>query len=752
MTAHQNSDQTDIRNLIETIPALVLCVLPDGSVEFVNRAWLEYTGEAPQESGWSWQTSMHPDDVAQFVDEWNTALTFGKPFETEVRLRRTDGQFRWFLIRKTLAVVQTAGGEPSLRTLIACENIHDRKQAEDAAGRSEQELRDLIENIPAMVFIALPGPSNAFVSRGWREYTGLSAEDTAGSGWQCVLHPDDLQRHIEKWRVCSATGELLEDEARIRRAGEGVYRWFLVRAVPLRDKNKNILKWYGVLTDIEQRKRAEETLREQASLLSLTHDAIFVCDLDGILKYWNRGAEELYGWTTEEVFGKLPHDLLRTIFPIPLQEIDAEVIRTGRWEGELVQTKKDGTQIVAASRWSLQRDEKGSPVGFLETNNDITKSKRAEDALKRSEGYLTQAERLAHIGSWAFDTLTRKLLYLSDEWYCLFGFDPKHGMPTWEQRVQRIHPEDRAGNQAAIDRAIDEKSGLDAEFRVLLPNSTVRHIRSVGHPVLGPSGEITQFVGVAMDVTTSRQAEEERERLRRAHADLAHISRVSTLGELTASLAHELKQPIGAAVTNAEAALRLLDRGLPDVAEAREAAFEAVKDARRAADIIDRVRSLYTKGSSRLEMLDVNEVIEEMVSMLDSEANRHSVTIRTELTPGFHQLSADRVQLQQVLMNLMLNGIEAMRDTGGQLMIKSELVEDGHMLISVRDTGVGLPAENTDRIFNAFFTTKSQGTGLGLAITRSIVESHGGRVWATANSGPGATFQFTLPTKVALPV
>jgi signal transduction histidine kinase len=221
------------------------------------------------------------------------------------------------------------------------------------------------------------------------------------------------------------------------------------------------------------------------------------------------------------------------------------------------------------------------------------------------------------------------------------------------------------------------------------------------------------------------------------------------LGELTASLAHEIKQPIGAAVTNAEGCVRLLDRDQPDIKEAREAALEMAKDARRAADIIDRVRLLYQKGTSQRDFVDVNEVIEEMVVMLQTEAKGHSVALRTDLFEGLPKVMADRVQLQQVLMNLMLNGIEAMQGTAGELSIKSQLADDGQLLISVVDTGVGLPAENADRIFDAFFTTKSQGTGLGLAITRSIVRSHGGRIWATSNSGHGATFKFTLPSRLA---
>jgi C4-dicarboxylate-specific signal transduction histidine kinase len=256
-------------------------------------------------------------------------------------------------------------------------------------------------------------------------------------------------------------------------------------------------------------------------------------------------------------------------------------------------------------------------------------------------------------------------------------------------------------------------------------------------------------VGFALDLSEQKQTEAERERLRQELARLAHLNRVSTLGELTASLTHEINQPMGAAVTNAQACLRFLNRGEPDVPEAREAALEMVRDATRAADIIDRVRSLYRKGSSKLEVVNVNEVIREMVVMLRNEANRYSVTIRTELGEAVPQVMADRVQLQQVLMNIMLNGIEAMRDTPGELSIESQSAEDGQLMISVSDMGVGLPAGSGTEIFNAFFTTKSQGTGLGLAITRSIVESHGGRVWAIGNTPRGATFQFTLPARMA---
>jgi PAS domain S-box-containing protein len=280
---------------------------------------------------------------------------------------------------------------------------------------------------------------------------------------------------------------------------------------------------------------------------------------------------------------------------------------------------------------------------------------------------------------------------------------------------------------------------VDGQYRWFVAKKTVAILRTgAGSPSL-------HTLVAFEDIDERKKVEVERERLRRELAHLAHLDRVNRIGELTASLGHELKQPIGAAVTNAEACLRFLDREQPDVAEAREAVLEAIRDARRAADVIDRVRSLYRMGSSHQEPVDVNEVIQQMADMLRDGANQQGVTISTDLAQGSPRVMADRVQLQQVLMNLMLNAIEAMRDTGGELVIRSQLTGDSQLLVSVTDDGIGLPTGDVEEIFKGFVTTKSDGTGLGLTISRSIVESHGGRIWANANSGRGATFNFTLP-------
>jgi PAS domain S-box-containing protein len=368
----------------------------------------------------------------------------------------------------------------------------------ERARRSEKELRAVIETMPAMAWTAHPDGSNEFLSKGWTEYTGLPAVDSKGRGWQTAVHPEDINLHLEKWRASLASGQRFENEVRFRHASDGKYRSFLARAVPLRDERGNILKWYGMLTDIDDRKRAEQ----------------------------------------------------------------------------------------------------------------------------------------------------------------------------------------------------------------------------------------------------------ERERLRRLEADLAYMSRVITAGELAASLAHEIKQPIAAAALNADTCARFLRREVPDVTKACEVAAQVVADVKRAADIMDRVHSLYRRGEPKRERVNLNEIIREMVLLLHDIAHRNSISIRPELDVGLPMATADRVQLQQVLMNLMLNGIEAMQGMGGELTVTSNRTEDGQLLISVSDLGIGLPVDQTERVFEAFFTTKPQGTGLGLSISRKIIESHGGRLWASARKGGGMTFQFKLPSDV----
>jgi PAS domain S-box-containing protein len=399
------------------------------------------------------------------------------------------------------------------------------------------------------------------------------------------------------------------------------------------------------------------------------------------------------------------------------------------------------------------RDDLKGTVRELQNTNEFLQAAsreraRVEESLRRSESYLTEAQRLTHTGSWVWQVAGRKALHLSDEWYRLYGFDPEKGPPVWEQRLRCIHPDDRAKWQGAIERAIAEVSDYEVEFRIVLPDGTLKYIHTVGHPVLTASGDLVEFVGSSTDITGRKLAEES---LRQAQADLVRVSRVTTMGELTASLAHEVNQPIAAATTNANTCLRWLAADTPNIEEARLAAMRIVKDGNRAAEIISRIRQLFKKGSSQRELVDVNEIIREMMVLLRGETTRYNILVVTNLAADLPQVIADRVQLQQVLMNLMINGIEAMKDTEGtcELAIRSQR-KDNEVLVSVSDSGVGLPSKQTEQIFNAFFTTKPHGTGMGLRISRSIIESHDGRLWAADNSPRGASFYFSLPTNTGV--
>jgi PAS domain S-box-containing protein len=492
--------------------------------------------------------------------------------------------------------------------------------------RSEDRLRLVIDTIPAHAWSARPDGSVDFINQRFLEFTGRSMQEMLGWSWGSLVHTDDLTRYIGEWQSAVATGEPMESEARVRRM-DGDYRWLLIRNVPLRDELGNIVKWYGTAIDIEERHRAE-------------------------------------------------------------------------------------------------------------------------DALRHSEAYLAEAQRLSHTGSWAWNVGTKGIFW-SVETFQLFGFDPNTTTPTPESFLSRVHPDDRASIEL-VETELYKGNDAEYNYRIILPDGAIRYISSVAHPIRNHSGQVIEFVGTVMDVTERKRAEEERERLRQVQADLAHLSRVTTMSELTASLAHEIRQPITAALTNARTCLRWLVRDSPDVEEARETASRMANDVTRAADIISRISLLFKKGALQRELVDVNELIREMIVLLRSEVNRYSISIRIELAEDLPKVVADRVQLQQVFMNLMLNGVDAMKGTtgGGELTIKSG-TSDGQLLISVGDTGVGFPAEQAEQIFRAFFTTKDNGTGMGLPISRSIIESHGGRLWATGSSGRGATFQFTLPATVA---
>ncbi len=387
-----------------------------------------------------------------------------------------------------------------------------------------------------------------------------------------------------------------------------------------------------------------------------------------------------------------------------------------------------------------KEDESRTPE-FVGAITDITARKRAEEILRRSEAYLSEAQRLSHTGSWAGIPATGEHTYWSEEAFRVLGFDPAGGPPRFEELQRRFHPDDRARTTEHFKRAIREKVDWDVSYRIVHPGGEIREIQSIGHPVFGPSGDVVEVVGTVMDVTERRRAEEDRQAL-------AHANRITTMGQLTASIAHEVNQPIAAVVTNAQAALRWLNMQPPDPEEVRQALDRIVSNGRRAGDVIGRIRGLVTKTPPRKDRLDINDTIREIIALTRSELRSSGTSLQTQLADGLPLVRGDRIQLQQVMLNLILNAVEAMSgsDEGSrELLISSEGDGANGVRIAVRDWGPGLKPESLDRLFDAFYTTKPDGMGMGLSICRSIIEAHGGRLWATRNQPQGAVFQFTLP-------
>jgi PAS domain S-box-containing protein len=381
---------------------------------------------------------------------------------------------------------------------------------------------------------------------------------------------------------------------------------------------------------------------------------------------------------------------------------------------------------------------------LLRQARDELETKVAERTaeLQRSEAYLAEAQRLSHTGSWAFSPATGKHGYWSEEIFRLTGFDPARGPPRFEEFERRIHPDDRARTKEHFRTAIREKADFDHGYRIVHPGGEIRDIHVTGHPVLSPSGDVVEFVGTMMDVTERRRAEEERQAL-------AHANRIATMGQLTASIAHEVNQPIAAARNNAASALRFLSRDPPDLEEVREALGCIVNDVDRAGDVIGGIRKLIQKAPApRDDCLDINEAIREVIVLTRGEALKNGVSVQMQLAEGLPLIEGDRVQLQQVVLNLVLNAVEAMSsvdDPRRELSISTGRRGADEIMVAVRDAGPGIDPEHLERVFHSFYTTKPSGMGLGLAICRSIVDAHGGRLWAAANEPRGAVFQFSLP-------
>jgi PAS domain S-box-containing protein len=708
---------------------------------------------------------IHPDDREVVLRTASEAIRTGTRAVCEHRLFRPNGEMR--VVRSLGDLRFDAEGRP-YQMFGTTQDITDSRRAEEerqALARDLQESKSKLEEAQRVAHVGywewnLDTNDNFWSDETYRIY-GLEPQkgpiDIALISE--MIHPEDREAVFRTAQEAVRDGRRPDAEHRIiRPTGE-------VRTVhslgDLRmDEAGRPYGMFGTVQDITERKRAEATLQQIQRYLrageGLAHIGSWAWTRPGLEwtddmemdLYWSEEIFNIYGLdpadgppTLEQCVAAC-HPQDRTFFSETVKRMHAEhggcdfTHRIVRPNGEVRYVRCVGVPV----------SEGGLLTGIQGTTMDVTEHELLTRQLRREQTYLAEAQSLTHTGSWATNLVTREIYHSSDENARLYGLDPSQGPIPFEQFYSRILPEDEAAIRAKLEHAIGNGLDYDVEFRVRRTDGAIRVLRGIGHH--HPSQELGDYFGITADVTDRKHAETERQRLQQLEAEIARVNRVNMMGELAAALAHEIKQPIAASITSANALLRWLAHVPPDLERARATAARIEQDANRAASVIDSLRSFYSTGKpADRETLDVKEVVREMTGLLTREAERHAIVIRAELSADTPRILANPVQLRQVFMNLMLNAIEAMKESGGELLIRSGSNPEGQLLVAISDTGTGLSAESVDKIFEPLHTTKPQGTGMGLTITRSIVESYGGRVWAASNPDRGATFHVTLPLK-----
>jgi PAS domain S-box-containing protein len=608
--------------LLQHLPVSTWTLKPDGTPDFVNQVWLEFSGQTldfARSHPEAWMTAIHPEDRESTSRAFWDAVRSGRGFTIETRsLRARDGTYRWHL--QQAVVLHDAEGRV-LKFVGTTTDIDDQKRAEEELRASETNLRQIIDNIPGLIGTWSPTGELESVNRQVLEYFDKTFEEIKNWVSSGIIHPDDLPRVISVFTNSITTGYAFDLELRYRRA-DGVYRWFQVRGLPAHDAEGRIGRWYALLTDIEDRKRAEEELKRSEArhriVVETASDAVVSIDESGTIILANPATKRIFGYNLEELIGK----------PLAI--------------------------LMPGAKRNLHQ------AGF-----------------KR---YL--------------ETGTRHL--------------------NWQ------------GTQMTALRANGDEFPVEVSFGEM----TVDRQRI--------------FTGFIRDISEKKRSEEE---LRSTQAELARMMRVMTIGQLTASIAHEVSQPLSGIITNTSTCVRMLNSSPPDVDGALETAKRTMRDGKRATDVIARLRTLLSKRQINIEPVDVNEAAREILALLSGELQKRDLLLLQQFSDQLPQVMGDRVQLQQVILNLLRNASDAMEaviDRPRRLLIRTE-ADNQSVRLSVQDSGVGIAPEITDRLFESFFTTKEEGMGIGLSVCRSIVEAHRGRLWATRNEGPGATFAFSIP-------
>ena len=739
--------ETRFRELADNISQFAWTADHAGWIYWYNKRWHDYTGTTLEEmQGWGWQKVHHPDHVARVVQRIQQSFENGTPWEDTFPLRGRDGSYRWFLSR-ALPIRNEAG--EVVRWFGTNTDVTEQLEAEKALRESETRFRELADNISQFAWTADHAGWIYWYNKRWHDYTGTTLEEMQGWGWQKVHHPDHVARVVQRIQQSFENGTPWEDTFPLR-GRDGSYRWFLSRALPIRNEAGEVVRWFGTNTDVTEQLEAEKALRESETRFRELADNIsqfaWTADHAGWIYWYNKRWHDYTGTTLEEMQGwgwqkvHHPDHVARVV-----QRIQQSFENGTPWEDTFPLRGRDGSYRWFLSRALPIRNEAGEVVRWFGTNTDVTEQLEAEKALRELNETLEQrVEAVTHerLQIWnvsqdflAVTDLDGRYLNVNPAWTVGLGWSEEELLGRTSQWL--LHPDDGEKTRAEIRKLAAGQVTQRFETRFRHKDGSYRWL---SWKAVQDQGRI---YAMARDVTGLKDAEN---KLRNAQQELSQVARRTTLAAMSAGIAHEIRQPLGAIVTNAKAGLRWLNRAAPDLNEVRNALEHIAADGYRASEVIP-IRSMFGKTDHEGILLDPNEVIRETITIANGELEAAKIDVRLELAAHLPLIPGHRGQLQQVVLNIITNAADAMRviaDRPRVLRIKSRVSEPNGVAVSVEDSGTGIGPENIDRIFDTFFTTKNNGMGMGLAICRSIVELHGGQLSVSPGIPHGSVFHIVL--------
>jgi PAS domain S-box-containing protein len=745
----QRRNEQEFQLLLDRVPfALAWSARPDGTAEFFNQQYLDFVGLSEEEArDWGWTTAVHPDDLNELAQSWQRILVSGKSGEAEARLRRHDGEYRWFLFRAS-PVPDEQGNITKWYGINT--DIDDRRRSETLLRESEQRFRTIFDEAGAGISLLDLKRQTPIRNNRALQKMLCCTEDELGQleTFDQLTHEDGREKDAIAFReLCTGEIERLKVEKRFT-LKDGSTIWANVIFTLLRDDDGSPRYVIAIHEDITERTLALKKLQANQELLDLAQKSAGAMAFDWYVQqeinYWSPEQEALFGLEPGSFDGSYKgwkKMMYAGDWPIVVNAIQ-HAHKTGKVTAEYRVVWPDGSLHWLSTDGRMFFDNEGQPFRMVGFTSDVTRRKEVEEKLKRSEAFLAEGQNLARMGNFSWRVATEDITW-SEQLYRIYEFDTDTPI-TLALIGTRVHPDDVSLLQDMVEQAQRGVSDYEYEHRLLMPDYSVKYIHLLAHKSRDVQGRV-EYLGAVQDVTQRRLAEEA---LGTARSELAQAAKIMSLGVLTASIAHEVNQPLAGIVTNASTCLRMLDADPPNVDGARETTRRTIRDGHRASDVITRLRALFSKKAAANEVVDLNDATREVIELTRTELQRNRVSLRTDFADDLPFVMGDRIQLQQVIMNLVRNASDAMAQSDYQprhMTISTEVDDNDGVRLTVQDSGIGFEHATLNRLFDAFYTTKTEGMGMGLSVSRSIIENHQGRLWASANDGPGSTFSFSIP-------